>query len=84
MNSVSIDDVIAFCISPWVHLKRCIVFSVSFLQQGHLSEVVTDIFDFSVNLRFWTPVFDILFMNLTKREKSDLDFLKIAVSAMPR
>ena len=60
------------------------MFSVSFLQHGHLSEVVTAVLDFVVNSFFWTPVLDILFINLTKREKSDLDFLKMVVKEIPR
>ena len=84
LNNVSIEVVIALCILPFLQLKRCIVFSASFLQHGHLSESVTNVFDFFENRCFWTPVFDMLFMNLTKREKSDFDFLKIDVSAIPR
>ena len=60
------------------------MFSVAFLQHGHLSEVVTEVLDLSVNIFFWTPVLDMLCMNFTKREKSDLDFLKMVVRAIPR
>ena len=60
------------------------MFSVSFLQHGHLSDDVTAVLDFVVNSFFWTPVLDMLFINLTKREKSDLDFLKMVVRAIPR
>ena len=84
VNKVSIDEVMAFGISSWEHRKRCIVFSVLFLQHGHLSEVVTAVFDLSVNRFFWTPVLDMLFINFTKREKSVLDFLNMVVRAMPR
>ena len=84
VNNVSIDEVMAFCISSWEHRKRCIVFSAAFLQHGHLSEVVTAVLDLSVNNFFWTPVLDMLFINFTKREKSVLDFLKMVVRAIPR
>ena len=84
VNRFSIDEVMAVCITLWEHRKRCIVFSVSFLQHGHLSEVMTAVFDLSVNRCFWTPVLDVLFINFTKREKSVLDFLKMVVRAMPR
>ena len=60
------------------------MFSVAFLQHGHLSEVVTAVFDLSVNIFFWTPVLDMLCMNFTKREKFDLDFLKMVIRAIPR
>ena len=84
VNKVSIDEVMAVCITSWEHRKRSIVFSVSFLQHGHLSEVVTAVFDLSVNRFFWTPVLDMLFINYTKPEKSVLDFLKMVDRAIPR
>ena len=84
VNNFSIDDVMAFCISSCEHRKRCIVFSVSFLQHGHLSEVVTEVFDLSVNRCFCTPVLDTPFINFTKREKSVLDVLNMALRAIPR
>ena len=84
VNNVSIDEVMAFCISSWEHRKRCIVFSAAFLQHGHLSEVVTAVVDLSINRFFWTPVLDMLFINFTKREKSVLDFLKMVLRAIPR
>ena len=52
MNNISIDDVMAVFISSWEHQKSCIVFSVSFLQHGRLSEVVTAVFDLSVKRFF--------------------------------
>ena len=52
VNNVSINDVMAFCISSWEHRKRCIVFSVSFLQHWHLYEVMTAVFDLSGNCFF--------------------------------
>ena len=65
-------------------MNICIVVSVSFLQHGHLSEAVTVVFDFSVKNFFWAPVLGRLFINFTRLEKSDLDFLKMVVSSIPR
>ena len=58
------------------------VVSVSFLQHEHFSEAVTAVFGFSVNSFFGAPVLDVLFLNFMKLEKSDLDFLKMDVSAI--
>ena len=83
-KSISSEEVIAVCILPFLQLNRCIVFSASILQHGHLLESVTNVFDFFEKRCFWTPVLDMLFINLTKREKSDFDFLKMEDKAIQR
>ena len=49
---------------------------VSFLQHRSFLVVVKVVLDFSVNSFFWALGLDILFINITKQETSDLNLLK--------